>query len=165
MLDHPQTPPLPRTDPYQCRSSDADEVLGTHRYYDWAWFHLDDQHHLLVRRSISDPSQLAFYRCYATGAVTLSELVRVAGSRWSIEECFQATKNEAGLDHYQVRKRIAWYRHITLAMVAHAHLALTAAGEPEPPPDPEMDTGQGEHQLATQGAGGLWTTEPHPATV
>lgn len=135
------------------------------RYYDWAWFHVDDQHHLLVRRSICDPAELAFYRCYATGAVTLSELVRVAGSRWSIEECFQATKNEAGLDHYQVRKRTAWYRHITLAMVAHAHLALTAAGEPEPPPDPETGIDQGEHQLATQGAAGLWTTERYPATA
>jgi SRSO17 transposase len=136
------------------------------RYYDWAWIGLDAHGCLLVRRSLSDPSDLAFYRCFSTEAVPLTELVRVAGSRWSIEECFQATKNEAGLDHYQVRKRIAWYRHITLAMVAHAHLALTAAG---PPPDPGGSVSrydkQGEDRdgLATQGARGLWTTDRQPA--
>jgi hypothetical protein len=86
---------------------------------------------MLARRSISDPTDLAFYRCYATRAVTPPELVRVAGSRWSVEEVFQATKNEVGLDHYQVRKHTAWYRHVTLAMVAHAHLAFLAADPPD----------------------------------
>jgi SRSO17 transposase len=145
------------------------------RRYDWAWIHLDDhlggQRHLLVRRSTSDPTELAFYRCFATGEATLAELVRVAGSRWGIEECFQASKNEVGLGHYQVRKHAAWYRHITLAMVAHAHLALTAAAQTasqtvKPPPDVptrEPGTDQGECELATQGAGGLWTTKRHLA--
>jgi SRSO17 transposase len=148
------------------------------RYYDWAWIGLDAdsdsddrQTSLLIRRSVSDPTELAFYRCHATGpaAVTLGELVRVAGSRWSIETCFQATKNEVGLDHYQVRKHSAWYRHITLAMVAHAHLAFTAAAQPpDPPPatsepDRQPRTDQGEYELATQGASSLWTTERHPA--
>jgi SRSO17 transposase len=44
-------------------------------------------------------------------------------TRWAIEECFQAARNEAGLDHYQARHYGAWYRHITLSMAAHAHLA------------------------------------------
>ncbi|SFQ47840.1 SRSO17 transposase [Actinomadura madurae] len=134
------------------RLSCGDGAKGR-RWYDWAWIGLD-QHQgehqwMLARRSISDPTDLAFYRCAANRPVGLSELVRVAGSRWSIEECFQASKNEVGLDHYQVRKHIAWYRHITLAMVAHAHLAfLTAA----PPPGPDNDTHGGEaHDLATQG--------------
>ena len=48
----------------------------------------------------------------------LRELIRVAGTRWAIEECFQTAKNEAGLDHYQVRTFRAWYAHITLAMLA-----------------------------------------------
>ena len=43
---------------------------------------------------------------------------------------FRAAKNETALDHYQVRKHTAWYRHITLAMCAHAWLAVTAAGHP-----------------------------------
>jgi hypothetical protein len=121
---------------------------------------------------VSDPSELAFYRCYATGAVTLAELVRVAGSRWSIEETFQATKNEVGLDHYQVRLRVAWYRHITLAMVARAHLDLLAAAQPAgPPPDPpppaltsqtSSQTGQGRPW--TRHTGGRRPVDNHPAT-
>ena len=47
--------------------------------------------------------------------------------RWRIEECFQAAKNEAGLASYQVRDYTAWYRHITLAMLAHAYLSATRA--------------------------------------
>ncbi|BDH12787.1 hypothetical protein HOK021_39660 [Streptomyces hygroscopicus] len=57
----------------------------------------------------------------------MAELVRVAGSRWAIEECFQAAKNECGLDQYEVRRYVGWYRHITLAILAHAFLAAMAA--------------------------------------
>jgi SRSO17 transposase len=59
----------------------------------------------------------------------LAELVRVAGCRWAVEETFQFAKNETGLDHYQVRKYHAWYRHITLSMLAAAFLAVTAHRE------------------------------------
>ena len=62
-------------------------------------------------------------------ATPLRELIRVAGARWAIEECFQTAKNEAGLDHYQVRTWRAWYAHMTLAMLALAHLAATRARE------------------------------------
>ena len=57
----------------------------------------------------------------------MPELIRVAGARWAIEESFQAAKNEAGLDQYQVRDYRAWYAHITLAMAAAAYLAVTRA--------------------------------------
>ncbi|MGW2652028.1 IS701 family transposase, partial [Streptomyces sp. NPDC001393] len=63
---------------------------------------------------------------YAPLEATVQELVRVAGTRWAIEECFQAAKNECGLDQYEVRRYVGWYRHITLAMLAHAFLAATA---------------------------------------
>ena len=54
-----------------------------------------------------------------------------------MEDCFAEAKNETGLDHYQVRLYQAWYRHITLSMLAHAFLAVTAhALRPGPvPPD------------------------------
>ncbi|MEU1630533.1 hypothetical protein ABZ746_35665, partial [Streptomyces sp. NPDC020096] len=42
-------------------------------------------------------------------------------------ETFQAAKNECGLDQYEVRRYPGWYRHITLAMLAHAFLAAMAA--------------------------------------
>jgi hypothetical protein len=53
--------------------------------------------------------------------------VKVAGARWAVEECFQAAKNETGMDHYQVRQYESWYRYVTLAMLALAFLAVTRA--------------------------------------
>lgn len=101
-----------------------------HRLYDWLLIDPGaDTHLLLVRRSISKPSELAYYICHTRHPVPLAELVRVAGSRWAVEETFQFAKNETGLDHYQVRKYDAWYRHITLAMLAAAFLAVTAHTE------------------------------------
>jgi hypothetical protein len=32
---------------------------------------------------------------------TDEDLIRVAGTRWAVEECFQTAKNEVGLDEYQ----------------------------------------------------------------
>ena len=98
-------------------------------------------HWLLVRRQINPPPgkdpELAFYRCAGPAATPVPELIRVAAARWAIEECFQTAKNEAGLDHYQVRGYRAWYSHITLAMLAAAYLAATRAqeakkGDPQP---------------------------------
>ena len=83
---------------------------------------------LLVRRSLTDPTDLAYYLCYGPERTPLRELVRVAGARWAIEETFQTAKGQVGLDQYQVRRYDAWYRHITLAMLAHAFLTITTAG-------------------------------------
>lgn len=98
------------------------------RFYDWAICALeeDSDHYLLVRRHTTT-QELAFYLCYSTRPIVLAEVVRVAGTRWAIEECFQAAKNEVGLDQYQVRRYPAWYRHITLTMLAHAFLSAMAA--------------------------------------
>jgi hypothetical protein len=53
--------------------------------------------------------------------------VKAAGARRAVKECFQAGKNEAGLDHYQVRLHGAWYRYITLAVLVLAWPAVTRA--------------------------------------
>src|SRR4029450_607378 len=81
---------------------------------------------LLVRRSRSD-GELAFYACYGPAATPLVGRVRVAGTRWAVEEGFEQAKGEVGLDHYQVRRWPGWYRHVTLALLAHAFLAVTRA--------------------------------------
>lgn len=90
---------------------------------------------LLVRRSLTPNSKgeldLAYYLCCAPTGTTDDELIRVAGARWAVEECFQTAKTEVGLDHYQVRRYDAWYRHITLAMLAHTYLAVTAVIAPK----------------------------------
>jgi SRSO17 transposase len=112
------------------------------RIYDWAVVDIrplrrpEAGHWLLARRSISDPCEIAYYICFGPAATDLQELVRVAGSRWAIEESFQTTKNETGLDHYQVRRYEAWYRHMTLSMAAAAFLVITrdAAKKGDPCP-------------------------------
>jgi SRSO17 transposase len=90
-------------------------------------------HHLLARRSLQAGEkgrlELAFFRCWSPRPVTLPELTAVAGARWGIEDCFAEAKGEAGLDHYQARRYRAWYRHATLAMLAHAFDAAARAGD------------------------------------
>ncbi len=108
------------------------------RYYDWAWIHIGaaEHRHLLIRRNRTS-GELAFYLCWSPTTAPLPELVRVAGVRWSVEECFQAAKSQVGLDHYQVRHWTSWHRHITLAMLALVFLATVAAdAAPKRPADP-----------------------------
>jgi SRSO17 transposase len=101
------------------------------RLYDWTWVRLPYEnadglaHWLLARRSLSDPTELAYYRGFGPADTTLGALVHVAGARWAIEENFEDAQGMVGLDQYEVRKWDAWYRHITLALLAHAYLAVT----------------------------------------
>ena len=103
------------------------------RLYDWAraeLFRLPDpgwNHWLLVRRSINDPKDLAYYVCFGPATTALEDLVGVAGTRWAIEESIETAKGEVGLDEYEVRKWDGWYRHITLSLLAHAYLTITRA--------------------------------------
>ena len=69
-----------------------------------------------------------------------------------MEDCFAEAKNEAGLDHYQVRRYRAWYRHITLSMLAHAFLAVTArASRPGAPPPEAGPAGGNDRDPAKKG--------------
>lgn len=94
------------------------------RVYDWALMETGTPGHQFVfRRNIAD-GELAYFHCYNPRGEAVSELVRVIGSRWPIEECFEAAKQEAGLSQYQFRQYRAWYRHVTMAMLALAFLAV-----------------------------------------
>jgi SRSO17 transposase len=107
------------------------------RLYDWTRLELatpatsEMARWLLVRRRRRD-GELAFYACYSPAGTSLVGLVRVAGARWAVEEGFEQAKGEVGLDHYEVRKWPGWYRHITLALLAHAFLAVTRAQATSP---------------------------------
>lgn len=91
-------------------------------------------HYLLVRRSISDPEELAYYVVFARRAEAgLERLAKVAGRRWQIEQSFEEAKGECGLDEYEVRRWNAWHRHVTLALLAHALLAVLIIGRFEKP--------------------------------
>src|SRR3954454_8625700 len=133
---------------WQRRSAGA----GAHglRLYDWtriellAGFDSGGARWLLARRNIptspSEEPELAFYVCAGPAETPLEQLIAVAGGRWRVEECFQAAKNEAGLASYQVRDYTAWYRHITLPMLAHAYLSATRATAEKGAPQSETSS-------------------------
>ncbi len=111
------------------------------RLYDWAWQSLDFRwtepgwkQWLLARRSLSDPTEIAYYFVFAPESVSLEQVVRAAGSRWQVEEAFELAKQQVGLDEYEVRHWQGWYRHITLAMFALAFLTVVkVAGQKRGP--------------------------------
>jgi SRSO17 transposase len=105
------------------------------RLYDWACVALPEsgtyregvraRRWLLMRRGIAEPEKkIAYYLCYGPAHTTVQELIRIAGRRWVIEDCFEAAKGEVGLDEYEVRKWDGWHRHVTLCLLAHAYLAV-----------------------------------------
>ncbi|MER7959328.1 IS701 family transposase [Streptomyces sp. NPDC096030] len=107
------------------------------RYYDWAQAEVawpsavgsartGWQHLLLVRRPVSDPAGLAYFAVHARTGTTMTTLVRVAGMRWGVEDCFETAKSDCGLDQYEVRKWEPWHRHIALAIAAFAFLSVSA---------------------------------------
>jgi SRSO17 transposase len=146
------------------------------RWYAWAWQPLAEaapagwHKGVLVRRSLDD-GELAYYRTFAPVATPLDALVKVAGMRWTIEQCLEEAKGEAGLDQYEVRHWRSWHRHMTLSLLAHAFLAALRqrANAPDPaaasggenrhgrahPPHPPAGVGRRQRAggAATAGAG------------
>ena len=121
----------------------AGERAKRPRLYDWAWLpywsdaERGGQKGLLIRRKLAQPEAVTFSLTLAPQAAGLADLVRVAGTRWTIEASFEAAKGEVGLDQYEVRSVAGqawtgWHRHITPAMLAHAYLGVlrrAAGGE------------------------------------
>ena len=100
------------------------------RDYGWAWLATaSGRRHLLIRRSLTNPSDLAHFYCHvpAGRACSFTTLIRVAGRRWPVEEDFAAGKSWFGLADSQVRLYTAITRHLALAMAALAVCAVTAA--------------------------------------
>src|SRR3954452_6297062 len=111
------------------RRLSAGEGAKGPRLYDWAFLPYRGAPPgratgLLARCKLDEPDELTFYLTLAPEGTDLATLVRVAGTRWTIEACFEAAKGEVGLDEYEVRSWTRWHRHVTLAMLAHAYLAV-----------------------------------------
>jgi len=118
-----------------------------HRDYEWAWAATASARHwMLIRRSLTDPSDLAFFYCHAPVGrpVSLPVLIRVAGKRWPVEECLQQGKGQTGLDQHQVRTWHSFCRHTVLSMCAQALLAIATARPSPPAGQPPAATGTGQ---------------------
>ena len=77
---------------------------------------------LLIRRTIGKEPQYSYFISNAPVSTRLSTLVWLSGLRWAIEQCFEETKTELGMDHYEVRKFPGWHHHILTCMLAHFFL-------------------------------------------
>jgi SRSO17 transposase len=108
------------------------------RVYDWAAVRTNCPEPetyarwLLIRRSVSDPTEVAYFACGGPPGTTLPDLVRIAGTRWAIEECFELAKGDCGLDEYEVRNWVGWHRHVTLSLFALAVVAVIRARATKP---------------------------------
>ncbi len=101
------------------------------RIYDWGRARvIESRQHLpgpavllLARRSVEDPTEIAYYLVLAPWETALVEVAQVAATRYTVEQCIEEAKGETGLDHYEVRFWQSWHRHVTLSMLAHTWLA------------------------------------------
>ncbi|MGH9776979.1 MAG: IS701 family transposase [Candidatus Acidiferrales bacterium] len=101
------------------------------RTYDWAYQRVIESRDslpgaelwLLARRSLTDPTDIAYFLSNAPLELGLERLAQVAAARATIEQCLETAKGETGLDEYEVRYWHSWHRHITLAMMAQTWLA------------------------------------------
>jgi SRSO17 transposase len=120
------------------RRLSAGEGTKGPRLHDWAYLELADldageysdtltspwTRGLLIRRSIADPTDLAFFSTWCPKATTMTKLVAIEGHRWAIEDSFETAKNEFGLDHNETRSWHGWHRHVSLVMLAFAMMAI-----------------------------------------
>ncbi|MDR1689146.1 MAG: IS701 family transposase [Clostridiales bacterium] len=103
------------------------------RIYDWQSVGFNSpqidgfKHCLLIRRSKTDPEDLRAYVCFSPSGTQTEKLVKIAGTRWTVERCFSESKSQVGLDQYEVRSHDGWYKHITLACLALALLTVISA--------------------------------------
>ena len=107
------------------------------RLHDWAYLELADldvseysdtltgpwTRGLLIRRSIANPTDLAFFSTWCPKGTAITKLVAIEGHRWAIEDSFETAKNEFGLDHNESRSWDGWHRHVSLVMLAFAMMA------------------------------------------
>jgi SRSO17 transposase len=84
---------------------------------------------VIARRSVSRPEEISYYIAYCPADTTLDQLIRVAGSRWAVEECFQTAKQECGLDDYQARRYPGWHPPHDSGHGHHACLTVLRARE------------------------------------
>lgn len=136
------------------------------RIYDWTYLPLRPAlhdgfvHGLLLRRHPDRADEIAYYLTYAPSDTSLSEMVRAAGARWTIDDTFKLAKGQVGLDHYEVRSWRGWYRHITLALLALAALAIGAAKKGGLPAPPTSRSPSRRSVGSSSGSSGLPPTRP-----
>ena len=77
---------------------------------------------LVIKRTLEASPTYSYYISNAPESTPLRLFVWLSGVRWAIEQCFEETKTELGMDHYEVRKYLGWQHHMLICMLAHFFL-------------------------------------------
>jgi SRSO17 transposase len=77
---------------------------------------------LVIKRTLDNDPSYSYYISNAPRSTRLKTFVWLSGLRWAIEQCFEETKTELGMDQYEVRKYPGWNHHILTCMLAHFFL-------------------------------------------
>ena len=77
---------------------------------------------VIIRRSTGKNPEYSYYISNASTSARLPLFVWLSGMRWAIEQCFEETKSELGMDQYEVRKFPGWHHHIITCMLGHFFL-------------------------------------------
>jgi SRSO17 transposase len=77
---------------------------------------------LIMRRTLDKTPKCSFFISNASTSTKLNTFVWLSGLRWAIEQCFEETKSEFGMHHYEVRKYQGWHHHILTCMLGHFFL-------------------------------------------
>jgi SRSO17 transposase len=112
-------------------------------------------HRLIVARNVIT-GEVKRFVSNASPSVPLSELLRVAFTRWAVERCFQDAKGELGLSHFEVRNYRSLKRHLILTAVSFLFLARALE---------KRRRGRAEAEERTPGAGRKKTTDDLPVAA
>lgn len=82
---------------------------------------------LVIKRTLEDGPTYWYYISNASTTARLALFVWLSGMRWPIEQCFEETKGELGMDHYEVRKYSGWHHHIMTCMLAHFFCGISSS--------------------------------------
>jgi SRSO17 transposase len=80
------------------------------------------RHQLIVARNVLNPSEVKYFLGYAPPGTRVPTLLLVGFSRWRVERCFEDSKGEIGLSHYEGRRYLGLKRHLILSTVSYLFL-------------------------------------------
>lgn len=90
------------------------------------------QRWVLFERSLADDER-KYYILNLEPTAGLKTLVRLARSRWPIEQQYRELKDELGLDHFEGRTYPGWAHHTVLTAAAFTFLQLERRRSPDEP--------------------------------
>jgi SRSO17 transposase len=77
---------------------------------------------LVIKRTLGATPTYSYYISNAPVSTPWRLLVWLSGVRWAIEQCFEESKTELGMEHYEMRKYPGWHHHMLTTMLAHFFL-------------------------------------------